>query len=75
MHNERPATGFSKKDPPGFSPTLIYYKTDSPMKVLIIFGTRPEAIKMAPVVELFRAEPNMDARVCVLRIEQMVRLA
>ena len=35
------------------------------MKVLIIFGTRPEAIKMAPVVDLFRAEPNIDARVCV----------
>ena len=35
------------------------------MKVLIVFGTRPEAIKMAPVVDLFRAEPNMDARVCV----------
>ena len=35
------------------------------MKVLIVFGTRPEAIKMAPVVELFRAQPDMDARVCV----------
>lgn len=35
------------------------------MKVLIVFGTRPEAIKMAPVVELFRAQPEMDARVCV----------
>ncbi|QIG54262.1 UDP-N-acetylglucosamine 2-epimerase (non-hydrolyzing) [Altererythrobacter sp. BO-6] len=33
--------------------------------VLIIFGTRPEAIKMAPVVKALRAEASIDARVCV----------
>ncbi len=35
------------------------------MKVLSIFGTRPEAIKMAPVVKALDAEPGIDALVCV----------
>ncbi|MGF6754863.1 non-hydrolyzing UDP-N-acetylglucosamine 2-epimerase [Paraburkholderia sp. GAS42] len=35
------------------------------MKVLVVFGTRPEAIKMAPVVEVLKADPRFDARVCV----------
>lgn len=35
------------------------------MKVLSVFGTRPEAIKMAPVVHALSAERNFDARVCV----------
>lgn len=34
-------------------------------KVLIIFGTRPEAIKMAPVVKVLKATPGVEARVCV----------
>ena len=33
------------------------------MKVLVVFGTRPEAIKMAPVVKVL--EKNLDVRVCV----------
>ena len=35
------------------------------MRVLIVFGTRPEAIKMIPVVEALRAEPGFDVKVCV----------
>jgi UDP-N-acetylglucosamine 2-epimerase (non-hydrolysing) len=35
------------------------------MKVLTVFGTRPEAIKMAPVIKALAAEPAFDARVCV----------
>lgn len=35
------------------------------MKVLSIFGTRPEAIKMAPVVRLLAAAPGLESRVCV----------
>jgi UDP-N-acetylglucosamine 2-epimerase (non-hydrolysing) len=36
------------------------------MKVLAVFGTRPEAIKMAPVVERLKARPgSFDVRVCV----------
>ncbi|MEZ6993559.1 MULTISPECIES: non-hydrolyzing UDP-N-acetylglucosamine 2-epimerase [unclassified Aeromonas] len=39
-----------------------------PMKaqrVLIVFGTRPEAIKMAPIVKAFQANRQVDVRVCV----------
>ncbi len=35
------------------------------MKVLSVFGTRPEAIKMAPVVKLLDQQPDIDNRVCV----------
>jgi UDP-N-acetylglucosamine 2-epimerase (non-hydrolysing) len=35
------------------------------MKVLTVFGTRPEAIKMAPLVKALAAHPGIDARVCV----------
>ena len=34
-------------------------------KNLIIFGTRPEAIKMAPLVNTFKKDDNFDTRVCV----------
>lgn len=35
------------------------------MKILSVFGTRPEAIKMAPVVKALAADPYFDSRVCV----------
>lgn len=35
------------------------------MKVLTVFGTRPEAIKMAPLVRQLQAAGDIDARVCV----------
>lgn len=35
------------------------------MKVLSVFGTRPEAVKMAPVVRALSQVKNIDARVCV----------
>lgn len=35
------------------------------MKVLTVFGTRPEAIKMAPVVKALANDPAFDAKVCV----------
>jgi UDP-N-acetylglucosamine 2-epimerase (non-hydrolysing) len=34
-------------------------------KVLLVFGTRPEAIKMAPLVHAIQAHPGLDGRVCV----------
>lgn len=34
-------------------------------KILLIFGTRPEAIKMAPLVKALQNSPNFDAQVCV----------
>ncbi|MBK5210897.1 MAG: UDP-N-acetylglucosamine 2-epimerase (non-hydrolyzing) [Coriobacteriia bacterium] len=36
-----------------------------PVKVLSIFGTRPEAIKMAPVVKALEADPRFDSHVLV----------
>ncbi|WP_434641266.1 non-hydrolyzing UDP-N-acetylglucosamine 2-epimerase [Achromobacter piechaudii] len=35
------------------------------IKVLTVFGTRPEAIKMAPVVKALAVDPAFDAKVCV----------
>jgi UDP-N-acetylglucosamine 2-epimerase (non-hydrolysing) len=35
------------------------------MRVLAVFGTRPEAIKMAPVVNALRADPFFETRICV----------
>lgn len=35
------------------------------MNVLSIFGTRPEAIKMAPVIQALKANPAFTAKVCV----------
>jgi UDP-N-acetylglucosamine 2-epimerase (non-hydrolysing) len=34
-------------------------------KILVVFGTRPEAIKMAPVVSALQADPYFETRVCV----------
>jgi UDP-N-acetylglucosamine 2-epimerase (non-hydrolysing) len=34
-------------------------------RVLVVFGTRPEAIKMAPVVRALKARENLQCRVCV----------
>jgi UDP-N-acetylglucosamine 2-epimerase (non-hydrolysing) len=34
-------------------------------KILLVFGTRPEAIKMAPVVRLFRKQSGFEVQVCV----------
>ena len=35
------------------------------MKHLFVFGTRPEAIKMAPLIRTFQADPNEEVVVCV----------
>lgn len=37
----------------------------SPIKTLCVFGTRPEAIKMAPLALTLAADPRFDAKVCV----------
>jgi len=34
-------------------------------RILIIFGTRPEAIKMAPVVKAFQSDDRFETKVCV----------
>ncbi|MBN1450688.1 MAG: UDP-N-acetylglucosamine 2-epimerase (non-hydrolyzing) [Anaerolineales bacterium] len=35
------------------------------MKILSVFGTRPEAVKMAPVVQRLARTPGMVSRVCI----------
>ena len=37
----------------------------SPLRVLSVFGTRPEAIKMAPVVQALAQTPGVEPLVCV----------
>ncbi|MBL9137436.1 MAG: UDP-N-acetylglucosamine 2-epimerase (non-hydrolyzing) [Verrucomicrobiales bacterium] len=34
-------------------------------RITVVFGTRPEAIKMAPVILALRREPTVDCRICV----------
>lgn len=34
-------------------------------RLLVVFGTRPEAIKMAPVVHALKTRPEFNVRVCV----------
>ena len=36
-----------------------------PLRILSVFGTRPEAIKMAPVVNLMASTPGLRSSVCV----------
>ena len=38
---------------------------NAPMKIAIVFGTRPEAIKMFPVIHALRAVPGVDTRIIV----------
>ncbi|WP_295799692.1 non-hydrolyzing UDP-N-acetylglucosamine 2-epimerase [uncultured Microbulbifer sp.] len=35
------------------------------MRVLLVFGTRPEAIKMAPLVRVLRKDSRFEVKVCV----------
>lgn len=35
------------------------------VKVMSIFGTRPEAIKMAPLVKVLKNTPGIEAKICV----------
>ena len=35
-------------------------------KIMLVFGTRPEAIKMAPLVHVLKAKPDhFELKVCV----------
>ncbi|MGI9217986.1 MAG: non-hydrolyzing UDP-N-acetylglucosamine 2-epimerase [Hydrogenophaga sp.] len=49
------------------------------MKVMLVFGTRPEAIKMAPLVKGLQANPDLQTVVCVTAqhremLDQVLRL-
>jgi len=37
----------------------------APAKILVVFGTRPEAIKLFPVVAALKGDARFDCRVCV----------
>ena len=48
-------------------------------KVLLVFGTRPEAIKMAPVYKALKVAPSLDVRIAVTAqhremLDQVLRL-
>jgi len=44
---------------------LMSSPANSTKRIMTVFGTRPEAIKMFPVVHALRAQPGIEARVCV----------
>jgi UDP-N-acetylglucosamine 2-epimerase (non-hydrolysing) len=49
------------------------------VKVLTVFGTRPEAIKMAPLVQALAQDPAFESRLCVTAqhremLDQVLRL-
>ncbi|HET6845607.1 MAG TPA: UDP-N-acetylglucosamine 2-epimerase (non-hydrolyzing), partial [Anaerolineales bacterium] len=49
------------------------------MKILSVVGTRPEAVKMAPVVRALKLHPEIDSRLCVTAqhrdmMDQVLRL-
>jgi UDP-N-acetylglucosamine 2-epimerase (non-hydrolysing) len=35
------------------------------MKIMTVFGTRPEAIKMAPVIQELLGRPEIETKVCI----------
>ena len=49
------------------------------LKILVIFGTRPEAVKLAPVIQQLKTTPDVLTRVCVTAqhremLDQVLRL-
>lgn len=52
--------------------------TNDTQKVMVVFGTRPEAIKLAPVIKALAAEPTLEVTTCLTgqhrqMVEQVVR--
>lgn len=51
-----------------------------PAKILVVFGTRPEAIKLLPVIAALRADPSIAPVICVsaqhrAMLDQVLQLA
>ena len=44
---------------------MVNKQGDYLKKVLLVFGTRPEAIKMSPLVKAFEKEETIESKVCV----------
>lgn len=60
------APPYSQATPECGKGNFIDMMSKSPLRVLSVFGTRPEAIKMAPVVNALSQEPeHFESRVCV----------
>lgn len=49
----------------GNSLTMQFVIHKTPTKILTIFGTRPGAIKLAPVILKARRDNSFDVRICV----------
>ncbi len=64
--NYLPSTAIGPGDGPYAKPLKEHILTEqSPQKILIIFGTRPEAIKLFPVVHALEAAVGLKPVVCV----------
>ncbi len=57
----------AKEDPAAKTKTAIAALPKEPgkIRVMSVFGTRPEAIKMAPLVKALEADENIDSILCV----------
>lgn len=42
---------------------VVFFMTKKPIRVGIVLGTRPEAIKLAPVIQVFQAASTFDTQV------------
>jgi UDP-N-acetylglucosamine 2-epimerase (non-hydrolysing) len=51
----------------------IRLDSDRPLRVMPIFGTRPEAVKMAPLINLLKSQPrDFDVQVCVTAQQRQI---
>lgn len=44
---------------------LLFFNENNMKKILIVFGTRPEAIKLAPIIRLLSDNSNLKPIICV----------
>lgn len=44
---------------------MLSLTVESPVKIISVFGTRPEAIKMAPVISALKLSGAIESKVCV----------
>ena len=43
-------------------------------RIMLVFGTRPEAVKMCPLVKYLRQEETFETMVCVTVTENTLKL-
>jgi len=49
-----------------FNPLAVSaFAMTTPLRTLVVFGTRPEAIKLFPVIHALRADPRFECVVCI----------